>query len=428
MDPERVKRKLLNKEMFSSNLLKNILTVSYNSLMIALVNLVFHLIMIRKLGPEDYGILETLLTINSIVLISVSAVGFVITRFVSYYRTRQQYDNMKFLANWAFIFFFLIGCAALFINMVLSRMLADYLHITDYSIIMIFGIIVWISFLMPIIDGILRGLQEFKYFGRYKITESVLRAVFASVLVLVGFKVRSILGAIIAASIITLISAAYILRKIYISRPHKIKLSEIYKFTIPVFITMICLAIISNIDLVLVKHFFNDTTTGYYAAAGMLAKIVFSLALGSSGVLFPKIVEYYSNGEEEKILESLHNTINIVLIPGFIITAIIALFPRAITRLFFGTQYDIGWMLSIFAVAMFFLSVAVIFTIYNLAMKKYTYIPILIIASIIIVYRISQVHATLYDVLWTLFLVDGALMIMFIFYNWKEIYLYFHRH
>jgi len=307
-------------------------------------------------------------------------------------------------------------------------MLADYLHIADYSIIMIFGIIVWISFLMPIIDGILRGLQEFKYFGRYKITESVLRAVFASVLVLVGFKVRSILGAIIAASIITLISAAYILRKIYISRPHKIKLSEIYKFTIPVFITMICLAIISNIDLVLVKHFFNDTTTGYYAAAGMLAKIVFSLALGSSGVLFPKIVEYYSNGEEEKILESLHNTINIVLIPGFIITAIIALFPRAITRLFFGTQYDIGWMLSIFAVAMFFLSVAVIFTIYNLAMKKYTYMPILIIASIIIVYRISQVHDTLYDILWTLFLVDGALMIMFIFYNWKEIYLYFHRH
>jgi len=427
MDPERAKRKILNTEIFSSALLKNILTVSYNSIIIALVNLAFHLVMIRRLGPEDYGILETLLTINSIVLIAVSAVGFVITRFVSYYRTRQQYDNMKFLANWAFIFFFFIGCATFLINMIMSRMLADYLHIVDYSIIMIFGIIIWISFLMPIIDGILRGLQEFTYLGRYKIGESLLRAVFASVLVLIGFKVRSVLGAIIAASVITLISAAYILKRIYISKPHRIKLSEIYKFTIPVFITMICLAIISNIDLVLVKHFFDDTTTGYYAAAGMLAKIVFSIALGSSGVLFPKIVEYYSNGEEEEIIESLHNTINIVLIPGFIITIILALFPEAITRFFFGTQYDIGWMLSIYVIAMFFLSVAVIFTIYNLAMKRYTYIPILVIAACVIIYQISQVHNTLYDILWTLFIVDAVLMLMFMVYNWKEIYLYFHK-
>lgn len=427
MDPERLKKKLPNPEIYSSNILKNILTVSYNSIIIALINLAFHLVMIRRLGPEDYGILETLLTINSIIFIAVSAVGFVVARFVSYYRTRQQFDNMKFLANWAFIFFFFIGLAAFFTNIIFSRMLADYLHIEELGIIMLFGVVVWISFLMPIIDGILRGLQEFKHLGRYKLVDALLRAIATSIIVFIGLGLKSVIVTIVIVSIIILVSTAYLIKKVYINNPHRIKLSEIYIFALPVFITMICLAILSNIDLILVKHFFDDKTTGFYAAAGMLAKIVFGLALGSSGVMFPKIVEQYSNGEEKEMVKSLHNTINIVLVPGLIITGIIALFPRAITKFFFGTQYDIGSLLSIFSIALFFLAIAVIFTIYNLAVKRYSYMLILIVAAVVLIHQISVMHETLYNVVWTLFVINTAIMLMFLFYNRKEIMLYFNK-
>jgi O-antigen/teichoic acid export membrane protein len=176
-----------------------------------------------------------------------------------------------------------------------------------------------------------------------------------------------------------------------------------------------------------VKHFFDDKTTGFYAAAGILAKIVFSLALGSSGVLFPKVVELYSNGEEEEMVKNLHNTINIVLIPGVIITAVIALFPKVITKLFFGTQYDIGALLSIYSISLFFLAISVIFMMYDLAIQRFSHIPILMIAAIVLIHQISISHQTLYNIVWTLFVINASILVLFLFYNRREMMLYFNK-
>lgn len=424
MDPER-NRKKIEFKIFSSDILKSILTVSYNSIAIAVINLIFHLVMSRKLGPEEYGILGTLLSINTIVLISLSAIGFVITRFISYYKTREQYDNMKFLANWAFIFFFFIGVAAFLVNIMFSRIISIYLHIDDYNLIMIFGIIMWLSFLMPIIDGILRGLQEFKYLGRYKLADALLRLIIAGIMVWIGLKVKSVLMAIILSGIITLLIAAFTLKRIYITRPHRIKLDEIYKFTIPVFITMICLAILSNVDLMLVKHFFDDSITGNFAAAGILAKIVFAIALGSAGVLFPKIVEYYSNGKNDEIKKDLNNTLKIVLVPGLLITLALAIFPGIISGWLFGKQYDFHSILPIYSIALFFLSIVTIMCLYDLAMKKYAFIPIVMAAAALIIYNISVLHNSLNNIVWILFVVDFILLAFSIFYNKEELATFF---
>jgi O-antigen/teichoic acid export membrane protein len=424
MDPERSKTKIEFK-IFSSDILKSILTVSYNSIAIALITLIFHLVMSRKLGPEQYGILGTLMSINTIVLISLSAVGFVISRFITYYKTREQYDNMKFLANWAFIFFFFIGAAASLVNVMFSKIIASYLYIDDYNLITIFGIIVWISFLMPIIDGILRGLQEFKYLGRYKLTDALLRLIIAGIMVWIGLKIRSVITAMIISGLVTLLLAAFILKKVYITRPHRIKLMEIYKFTFPVVITMVCLAALSNIDLVLVKHFFNESTAGNFAAAGILAKIVFVIALGSAGVLFPKIVEYYSNGKNDEIRKDLNNTLKIVLLPGLLITLLFVLFPQAISGWLFGRQYDFHQILPIYSIALFFLSIAAILCLYDLAIKKYAFIPIVMAAAALLIYQINVLHSSLNNIVWILLVVDFILLAFSVFYNKEELATFF---
>ncbi|HIH31944.1 TPA: oligosaccharide flippase family protein [Candidatus Woesearchaeota archaeon] len=423
MDPERAKNKI-DLRIFSSDILKNILTVSYNSLAIAILTLVFHLIMSRKLGPGDYGTLVTLLSINSIVLLSLSAVGFVVARFISYYRTREQYDNMKFLAQWAFMFFLMLGLAGFLINIILSQFIADFLNI-DHNLIILFGIIIWISFLMPIIDGILRGLQEFRYLGRYKLADAMLKLITAAIIVYIGFGLKSVIAALILSSIIILIISVYILKRIYITKPHRIKLKEIYKFTVPVFISMICLAALSNIDLVLVKHFFDEIKTGNFAAAGILAKLVFGIALGSAGVLFPKIVEYYSNGRNDEVRKNLQDTLKIVITPGIIITLLFVLFPSLITNLFFGRQYDIDKLLPLYSIALFFLSICAIFIIYNLAVKKYAFIPIIVAFSGILTYQIIIAHKSLMSVIWALFAVDFILLVFFAFYNKEELITFF---
>lgn len=430
MDPDfRKKGKFVEKEknffknINSENLLKNIWQVSINSILVAITNLIFHIVMSRTLGPEQYGELETLLTINSIILISLSAVCFIVARFVAYYRTRQQFDKMKFLANWAFIFFLLIGMAGFIITIMISRIAASFLNIEDSAILMIFGFMVWISFLMLIIEGILRGLQEFSYIGKYKLLDAMMRLIIGSIMLYLGFRIKSIITGLVVSGVITLLFTTYILKRIYINRPYKIEMKEIYEFALPVFLACISFASLSNIDLVLVRHFFDPKTTGYYAAAAMLAKILLGIAFGSAGVMFPKIVEDYSNGNMKKSIKTLKNTLKIMLFVGIIITLLLAFYPHEISRAFFGVKYDIGNMLSIFVFATFFLSIVSILMMYDLAVKKYAFIMVFIVAAFIEIYQLVHLHLTVFNIVWTLLVINAILLIYMIIYNRRVLFL-----
>jgi len=329
---------------------------------------------------------------------------------------------MKFLANWAFIFFFMIGMAGFLINMITSRLLASYLNIDDGVVIMIFGLLIWISFLMPIIEGILRGLQEFAFIGRYKILDALLRLSIASILVFLGFAIRTLIVGLVVGASITLLLSAYMLRKVYLNRPYKTPMKDIYKFIIPAFLACTSYALLSNIDLVLVKHFFTAQATGYFAAAGMLAKIILGIAFGSAGVMFPKLIEQYSNGDSKGITKTFRNTLKIALIGGLILTLVIALYPHAVSKAIFGAQYSIDEMLSVYAFATLFLSISVILMMYDLAVKKYKFIIFFCIAAFIMIYHIITSHETLYSVVWELFTIDLLVMIFMLIYNKKAVF------
>jgi O-antigen/teichoic acid export membrane protein len=397
------------------------LKVSLNTIIIALLNIAFHLILSRKLGPAQYGELDTLLTINSAVMISVSAVSFIITRFVSYYRTRQQYDKMKYLARWAFVFFFFIGFIACIFTMIIAKDVAMFLNM-DVGIIMIFSILLWISFLMPIIEGILRGLQEFRLIGVYKILDMFLRVSISLILVFLGLQIKSVIIGLVIGSAVALIFAVYFLKDNYIVKSHHTEMKDIYIFAIPVFLACIFLALLMNADMVLVKHFFDPQIAGQYAAAGALAKLIVGIAIASAGVMFPKIVEHYSNGYASKAVETLRNTLKMTLCIGTIMTLAMASFPGTVSRLIFGPQYVIDYMLSIYAVAMLLLSITCILMFYNLAAKKYTFVYVMFFMAFITIYQIWHYHATVYSIVWALLVINVLVTSFMVVNNKKELF------
>lgn len=411
MDPERRKIKI---SFPKDKLFKNIWIISYNSLIIAALNIAFHIIMSRKLGPSEYGTLASLLSLSSITLISLSAIGFIVARFISYFRTREQYDNMKYLAQWSFIVFFFLGLAVFILNILISRIIARYLGISQ-PLIIIFGLVIWISFLVPIIEGIFRGLQEFSKLSNYKIADAFIKLLICSIIVFIGLETKSIIVGLAIASAITIILSIILLRRVYITKPYKMNLKDIYVFSIPVFIAFISLAVLSYIDIILVKHFFDENTVGRFAASGILAKIVFGISIGGASVMFPKIVELYSNGEE--YLSTFKNTLKVFIVPGILITLFLAIFPGFFSKLFFGNQYKMDYMLSIYAIGILMLSISVLFIIYNLAVKRYSFIPALIICPIILIMLINLFHNSLYSVALSIMIVDAALLLFFGFYN-----------
>ena len=404
------------------NLVSSMINMSLNTIIIALLSFILNLVVSRKLGPKDYGIFDTLLTINAMIVICVSAVAIIITRFVSYYKTREQYDKMKYLAFWSFRFFLIVGIIFAVIIMLLSKSIAGFLKIEDYKLIYFFSILVAISFLVPIIEGILRGLQEFKLIGIYRVLDAVLRLIICIGLVFIGLKVGSLMLGFAIATIIALIISMYYMKNKYIVKPTKIEKFEIYKFALPVFICCIIIAILTNVDLILVKHVFNLEITGNFAAAGILAKISLGIAIAAAGVMFPKIVEYESMGYSKKSIKTLKETLKITFFSGLLITIILAIFPHAITSICFGSGYNIDYVLSIYVFATLILGLAIILMFFNLARKKYDFMYLIGIISIGEIYHLMNRVSTIYGVAWTLFVINSVVLGLMMWHNKKELF------
>ena len=56
--------------------------------------------------------------------------------------------------------------------------------------------------------------------------------------------------------------------------------------------------VLTNIDLILVKHFFTPIEAGYYSIAQMVGKIILILPIPIVTVMFPKLSSL--DGREEK--------------------------------------------------------------------------------------------------------------------------------
>jgi len=59
---------------------------------------------------------------------------------------------------------------------------------------------------------------------------------------------------------------------------------------------------------------------------------------------------------------------------------------------------------------------------YDLAVKRYGFIMVFLAAAAVMIYQIVQLHSTVFDILWALFIIDGLLAIFMIIYNHKAIF------
>lgn len=417
---KRIKNAFL--KINTQDLVKNSSQVGYAFALIGILNIFFQYIVSRNLGPAAYGEFETLLTINSVIIFTLSSVGFIVTKFISAYKTKNESDKIAYMANWSFVFFFLIGLGFFITTVIFSKIIAHFLNIADYSIIIVFGLLIWISFLVPIIEGILRGLQDFKNMGRYKILEAVLRTILASIILYFGLKTKGLFVGLIFGSLFAIIIAMFLMRKTYSTKATKIDLKEVYKFTMPAFFACILLGALTTIDLILIKHTNPAETAGNYAAASILAKISFGVAFGVAGVMFPKVIEDNYAGKKFDARSILRNSLKISILIGLPISILLAIFPSEVGLLLFGEKYTITSMLGIYSFAILFLGIVSVFMMYDLALKKYKFIGVFLIGAILQVYFIKQNFFDVYKVVWILFFINLGILLFMILYNWNEVF------
>jgi O-antigen/teichoic acid export membrane protein len=356
--------------------------------------------MARMLGPAEFSLFASLISIFLILSSLISTIQTVTTKYVSNYFAEKDY---KSVSNFFFDSFKKISliCLIVFLFFILaSKQIALYLNTVSPIPVIILGSMVFISIFVSLSRGTLQGIQNFFHLSLNLVIDAILRLVIGILFVYLGFKTSGAIGSSSISGFLAILISFIPLNFIFKNR-NKVKdinFFEVYKYSIPVLIASVCFFILISFDLVLVKHFFNEINAGQYSAAATMGKIVIFIPGAIGLVMFPKVAEYHKKGLSS--IDILKKSLLITLILCGGVTICYFLFPKFLIRIMFGKVYESSaYLIKFFGIAMTFFALNNILILYNLSIEKFKFIFPTIFFTILQIIFIYFFHGSLIQVI-----------------------------
>lgn len=330
-------------------------------------NYLYQLSMGRLLTPIEYGELFSLLSLFYIFSVFFTTVNTSITKFTSIYKINNEYGKIKIILVKASKNLAMIGGLIFLSVVILSPHISRFLNIDNSLLVIILFASIPFGFVLPVYQGILRGLQRFGALGISTSSWSFFKLFFGVVLVLLGFGVvGGIFGMFLAHVFALFITLIFLRDLLKVKGDDGINLRDIVNYSSLAFLAIFAYTTMWNIDVILVKHYLSPLEAGQYSAISVLGKIALFAPAAVGMVIFPKAAEMHEKGGEH-----FH-----VLLKGFVLTLLIsggivlayALFPEFIITFIYGEKYlGVAPYLWKYGLAMMFL--ALMGTIMNYALS-----------------------------------------------------------
>jgi O-antigen/teichoic acid export membrane protein len=240
--------------------------------------------------------------------------------------------------------------------------------------------------------------------------------------VFLGWGVSGALGAVSISYFVTIILSIFMLRR-YIPNGEKLlhreptikegdpfSVSEVYRYFFPAGITVLCFMVLTNVDLILVKHFFTPTEAGYYSIAQIVGKIILFLPFPVVTVMFPKLSSS-GGGQEKKKLSILGQSLMIagILCGGALMLGL--LFPSPIIEILSGKIHiESVSLVKYFCLNMTFFSLTWISLNYHLATQRRGFILPLLCFTLAQIVLILLFHKTMTQVLFIVSIIASCLL------------------
>lgn len=400
-------------------LIKNGSIMFISGTIAGIFNYIYQVYMGRALGPEEYGVFGALFAIFYMIGIISQTVGTSTTQFVS--RFAGEGKRIGFFIKESLKGTILLGSAISVIFLLFSKEVMNILKLSDIWPVMILILILFLSWVTPIMDGSLRGLKRFSALGFSNISGTSFKLIFGIALVMAGFGVSGALFGVVISMVLGLIISSFFLKPfIRPNNPHEpdFRFSSFYSYSLPVMVAMISISIPSNLDVILAKYFFSPAEAGLYTSVAVLGKIIFFFSGAVGAVMFPMISEKYTTGENTKgILKK--SLIYAGALSGCLVLIYI-LFPQIVARVFGENYFSAIDLVSSYGLAMFFVSIIVIVMSYHLAIKNMRYIVLFSGFTIIEVTLLMIFNSSMAEMINMLAVTNFAFLIMSMIYTFKN--------
>jgi O-antigen/teichoic acid export membrane protein len=350
-----------------------------------IINYLSNVIVGRMLGPVEYGIFASMVSL-SVILNTISGVAqTVITNYVARLRSSGAMDGVGALLFYLLKWLFLLGVSGMLVLLLCSAPLATMLQLPSAAPVVVMSLFLIPTALLPVPLGVQRGLQRFGAFGGTLFSSAIFRLAAVAGSIALGL---SATGAVAALPISSL--AAFGLGMVLLSdvlRRRKTeagpRLDRVFSYSTNTLLALVCFAVLTNGDVILVKSRFAPTEAGLYSAIAVLGKTTLWLSGAVAALLLPKTVERHA-----RRLVSIDILRTSLLVVGGLcggVTAIFFLFSSIIVSTLFGGQFlGQASLLGLYGLAMTLYSLVSVWMTYFLAIQEKVYAYFLFINVVLV--------------------------------------------
>jgi len=292
----------------------------------------------RVLGRVDYGDFAAVLSAVALCQIALGPINGTVARFAAQYATTGALGRVRSLwreVNRRVAKYALLGVA---VGAVAAVPLASLLRLSSVWSVILGVAIVYVTLMLAVSRGALRGLQAFGPLNVNTITEAAVRL--AAGVMLLTFWCHTTVGlsAYLVALVVVLVLARAQLARLWSGFDfERVDGAAVRRFTGPLLVMTITAAGIRNMDMLAAKRFVLEADAGLYAAAFTLSRTVSGLVTPFTTFLLPLLTQLHTAGHGTR--GTLFRTCGYFLLLAAVPVALFAIWPERIVRLLYSSEF-----------------------------------------------------------------------------------------
>jgi len=373
-----------------------------SSVLSAGMNFLYNVHVAQRLGPSEFGHVATALTLLLLSTSVMLSFQIVCAKFVA----RNQQDSAKAgvfhsLMTRAWKTSALVGLALV----LLSKPLTRFLHFPSVWIVILMAVAIAFYIPVGVKRGGFQGVCSFPLLATNFTLESAGKLALAFALV---WKFGAI-GAVIAIAASEV--AAFLLPPVpsALRQPAADFIRADSREGMQAILFFVGQAIIMNIDLLLVKHFFPSYEAGQYAAVALVGRVLFYASWAVIHAMFP-IAAQNGGGKPNRAVLAVPLALVALIFVGFI--GVLTIAPGMVMKTLFGPGFaQAEPLLALYATGTAAYAIAVVLMAYEMAHKIANTGWLQIVFAALLVTGISLFHQSLHQVIVVLISLMSALLL-----------------
>jgi len=387
--------------MLKKEFIRNYSVYFTGAMIVAFVNYLFYPVLARFMSLEEFGEVQTLISLFTQFAVITGALSIVVVHIVATPAdTAEKARTINELKKLTRIGALLVAALVVFA----SGWLAEFFHFPTPIPFVALAVLVFLSILPLFANAYLQGKLLYARSSTASLVGSTGRIIFALALVLLGFGVTGVvIGLAFAQLLIWSYSSYHTRSALELKTATHTSIASIEKPSIVselryaglVLVTNISIVILLTTDILVVKRYLDPTTAGLYAGISAIAKIGY-FALGPlATVLLPSVAADLSTRRNS--LKTAIIVFFALAVPGLLLSYG---FYGSIVSVLFGARYmSLSGLLPLATLLMVSVAFVQVLSSYFLALRRTTLLWIMPSAVLVTVVLCLVSHASVSAIL-----------------------------